>query len=347
MLFLRWKWIFYHFISSITAVIFSGLVLKTMFPELICLPTSPPVLFAIAVIIFLMSSLSAIIGGFQSTKDIRKQLEEISLGAKNLAYGNLEYRLKLHGNAEFDEISLTFNEMAERIEQQVGALQQLAEENEQLLQDAQVTAVSQERQRIARDLHDAVSQQLFAISMLAATASKVALNKPEQANSLIQEISLSANRAQAEMRALLLQLRPLTLQNESLSQALKSLAMELEGKQTIKCNLDLDELQLPKNIENQLFRIAQEALSNVLRHAEASQVNISLKSSKSRNRILLTIEDDGKGFILDNVHQSSIGMRSIKERSILLGGTAHWVTVLQQGTKVEVRIPLFAEAEKE
>lgn len=347
MLFLRWKWIFYHFISSITAVIFSGIVLKTMFPELICLSPSPFVLLSTGLIILVMSGISAIIGGFQSTKDIRKQLEKISLGAKNLAYGNLEYRLNLQGNAEFDEIILAFNEMAARIEHQVGALQKLAEENEQLLQDAQVTAVSQERQRIARDLHDAVSQQLFAISMLAATASKVSLTKPEQANSLIQEITLSANRAQAEMRALLLQLRPLTLQNESLPQALTSLATELECKQTIKCNLDLDELELSKNIENQLFRISQEALSNVLRHAEASLVNISLKSSKSRNRILLIIEDDGKGFVLENVHQSSIGMRSIKERATLLGGTAHWISVPEQGTKVEVRIPISSEVEKE
>lgn len=346
MLFLRWKWIFYHFISSLTAVLLSGLILIAWFPGLICLPPGPMTLLGIAIIVILISGLSAVVGGFQSTRDIRKQLEEISLGAKNLAYGNLEYRLGFQGNAEFDGIILAFNEMASRLENQVGALQKLAEENEQLLQDARVTAVSEERQRIARDLHDAVSQQLFAISMLAATASKIATSKPEQAANLIHEISQSANRAQSEMRALLLQLRPLTLQNESLPQALISLASELESKQTIKCNLDLDELNLPKNIENQLFRIAQEALSNVLRHAEARQVNINLKSSKSRNRILLTIEDDGKGFALESVPQSSIGMRSIKERATLLGGTAHWITVPNQGTKVEIRIPISNESDE-
>ncbi|HBG09518.1 MAG TPA: sensor histidine kinase, partial [Firmicutes bacterium] len=89
---------------------------------------------------------------------------------------------------------------------------------------------------------------------------------------LVQEISQAASRAQAEMRALLLQLRPLTLQDESLNQALANLAAELESRQTIECEVDLDTVSLPKNIENQLFRIAQEGLSNVLRHAEADQV---------------------------------------------------------------------------
>lgn len=345
MLFFRWKWIFYHFISSITAVLICGIILIARFPELICLPPGPMTIVSIVLISIVISAFSAVVGGFQSTKDIRKQLEEISLGAKNLAYGNLEYRLRFMGNAEFDGIILAFNEMATRLENQVGALQKLAQENEQLLQDARVTAVSEERQRLARDLHDAVSQQLFAISMLAATASKIATNKPEQAAALIHEISQSANRAQSEMRALLLQLRPLTLQNESLSQALASLAAELESKQTIKCNLDLDEIAMPKNIENQLFRIAQEALSNVLRHAEATQVYISLKSSKSRNRVLLIVEDDGRGFVPADVPQSSIGIRSIKERSTLLGGTAQWITMPGQGTKVEIRIPISSESD--
>lgn len=345
MLFFRWKWIFYHFISSVTAVVLSALILMTRFPNLICLPPGPMTVLVTTVIVLVVSGLSAVLGGFQSTRDIRKQLEEISLGAKNLSYGNLEYRLGFKGNAEFDGIILAFNEMAARLENQVGALQKLAEENEQLLQDARVTAVSEERQRLARDLHDAVSQQLFAISMLAATASKIASTKPDQAATLINEISQSANRAQSEMRALLLQLRPLTLQNESLSQALTSLALELEGKQTIKCLLNLDELSIPKNMENQLFRIAQEALSNVLRHAEATQVSISLKISKSRNRVLLIIEDDGKGFDPENVSHSSIGMRSMKERATLLGGTAQWLTVPDQGTKVEIRIPISSESD--
>ena len=207
-----------------------------------------------------------------------------------------------------------------------------------MLQETKISAVSEERQRLARDLHDAVSQQLFAISMMAATVQKLADTNSERALALIKEISQSAARAQSEMRALLLQLRPLTLQNESLSEALRTLAEELESRQTIECVVDLDETDLPKNMENQLYRIAQEGLSNVLRHAEASQVHISLKVSPDKRRVILSIEDNGKGFVPEQIPQSSMGNRSITERATLLGGTAQWLSVLGKGTKLEVRI---------
>lgn len=341
----RFRWVVYHFASSIIAVFACLFLVSVLFPELICFPHTPlTILGSLGATIFI-SALSAILGGFYSSRDIRSELEEITLGAKNLAYGNLDYRLGFKGNAEFDGIIQAFNEMATRLESQVRALQKLAQENEQLLQETKISAISEERQRLARDLHDAVSQQLFAISMMAATASKIAQKSPEQTLGLIQEISQSATRAQAEMRALLLQLRPLTLQNESLSQALASLASELQSRQTIQCHVDLDQASLPKNIENQLFRIAQEGLSNVLRHAEATQVRISLKMSEETRRVLLVIEDDGKGFILDNIPQSSIGIRSIRERSTLIGGTAQWLSVLGQGTKLEIRVPISAETD--
>jgi len=344
---IRVRWLVYHVISSIIAIFASVLLFSLLLPDFFCLPKDPFTVVSAIGIGVIVSVLSALIGWFYSTKEIRSELEEITLGAKNLAYGNLDYRLGFKGNAEFDGIIQAFNEMASRLEAQVGALQKLARENEQLVQETKITAISEERQRLARDLHDAVSQQLFAISMMAATALKVAEKKPEQTLGLIQEISQSATRAQAEMRALLLQLRPLTLQNETLIQALASLAAELESRQTIKCNLDLDQVSLPKNIENQLFRIAQEGLSNVLRHAEATKVEISLKMSEANNRVLMIIGDDGKGFVMDDIPTSSIGIRSIRERSTLIGGTAQWLSVPGQGTKLEIRVPISLESESE
>lgn len=345
MWFFRLKWICYHFISSVTAIIACTLLLRSVFPGMITLPNSPANVLGFLGIAIIASAISAVLGGFYSSRDIRGELSEITLGAKNLAYGNLNYRLGFKGNAEFDGIISAFNDMATRLESQVGALQKLAQENEQLLQETKVNAISEERQRLARDLHDAVSQQLFAISMMAATASKITEKRPEQAIELIHEISQSATRAQSEMRALLLQLRPLTLQNETLAQALGSLAHELASKQAVQCHADIDPINLPKNIENQLFRIAQEGLSNVLRHAKAGEVRISLKMSESNRRVLLVIEDNGRGFILDEVPQSSIGIRSVKERCTLIGGTAQWLTVPGQGTRLEIRVPISAETD--
>ena len=344
----RFKWIVYHFVSSLLAIFACVFLIHVVFPDLVfllCLPFPPETILASLAIVLVVSAASAIFGGYYSSRDIRGELEEITLGAKNIAYGNLDYRLGFKGNAEFDGIIQAFNEMASRLEAQVGALQKLAQENEQLLQETKITAVSEERQRLARDLHDAVSQQLFAISMMSATVLKVVENRPEQALGLIQEISQSATRAQGEMRALLLQLRPLTLQNESLSEALSSLTSELQSKQSLQFDVDLDEVSLPSNIENQLFRIAQEGMSNVLRHAEASRVRISLKMSEANHRILLVIEDDGKGFALDEIPQSSIGIRSIRERSTLIGGTAQWLSVPGKGTKLEIRVPISTGSE--
>lgn len=343
MWFFRWRLIAYHFISSITAIVSFVIILISFFPETKSFILHKPTILLVTGTAIVLSIFSAIFGGFYSNKYIRKSLDEISLGARNLSYGNLDYRLKFSNDAQFDSIIVSFNDMATRIQAQVNALQKLAAENEQLLQETKITAISEERQRLARDLHDAVSQQLFAISMMAATAAKIAETQPNKTTKLIKEISQSATRAQSEMRALLLQLRPLTLQNETLSQALKSLSLELESKQTIKVNTQIDDVKLPKNIENQLFRIAQEGLSNVLRHSKATQMEISLIRSHSNHRVLLVIQDNGTGFNLENVPNSSIGIRSINERSILLGGTAQWLSVPGKGTKLEVRIPITTE----
>lgn len=343
----RLKWISYHFLSSIIAIALSGFLILNLYSNLLCLPADLITGLNVFGIILMVSALSSVVAEFYATKSIRKELEEVSLGAKNLAYGNLDYRLPFRGHSMIDDIVIAFNEMASRLESQVAALQKLAEENEHLLQETKVNAISEERQRLARDLHDAVSQQIFAISMLASTAEKVANTNPNKAVELISEISQSANRAQAEMRALLLQLRPLTLQNETLYEALSSLAQELESKQTIKCKLDLDQESLPKNIENQLFRIAQEGLSNVLRHANASQVLISLKVSNANRRVLLIIEDNGKGFIPEKISSSSLGIKSVKERTTLLGGTARWLSIVGQGTKLEIRVPISLDPEQE
>lgn len=340
---IRRKWIVYHFLGSIGAVLACGTVSASLLPNSVSIPLNFPELFPVLAVSVIISAFIAVLGGYRSSKSIYDQLEAISLGAKNLAYGNLQYRLSFSGNSGMDSIVLAFNEMAERLESQVGALQKLAEENEQLLQEAKITAISEERQRLARDLHDAVSQQLFSIAMMAATASKIADQEPNRIASLVKEIAQSAGTAQSEMRALLLELRPLTLQNETLAEALKSLITELEGRQLIKCTLQLDKISLPKNIENQLFRIAQEALSNILRHSQAARAVVSLRVSEDQHRVFLIIEDDGRGFVPSAIPVSSFGIRSIKERATLLGGVAQWVTVPGQGTKLEVRIPIYSE----
>ena len=337
---LRWKWIGYHIYSNALTLVVTGLILYIVIPS----ETLNAVSLGTALTaVVLTAAASIVLGvgcGFNFTRNIRSRLEEVTVGAKNLAFGNLKYRLPFTEDKELGDIALAFNDMANRLENQVAVLQKLAEENEELVQRTKSTAVTEERQRLARELHDAVSQQLFAISMTAATASRLIERKPDRCAIMIGNIEESAGKAQAEMRALLLQLRPVTLENQRLADAITSLAHELESKQNMAIALDLEDVELPNTVENQLYRVVQEGLSNVLRHAEASEVHIRLSFSDAR-RVQLRIEDNGKGFDASQpTGRTSYGLQSIRERISSLGGTVDWLSVPGQGTRLDVRLPI-------
>ena len=120
MWFFRLKWIFYHLLSSLIALIALVLLVGVFLPELNPLLLEPFTILVLLAAAAAASIFSAVIGGYYSSREIRSQLEEITLGAKNLAYGNLDYRLGYKGNAEFDGIIQAFNEMATRLQAQVG-----------------------------------------------------------------------------------------------------------------------------------------------------------------------------------------------------------------------------------
>lgn len=336
---LRWKWIGYHAYSNILTLLLAAAIVYFVLPPGIFGQISAG---AVVQMVFLTVGGATLLGlacGISFTRNIRGRLEEVSVGAKNLAYGNLKYRLPFTDDGELGDIALAFNDMADRLETQVAALQKLAEENEELIQKTKSAAVTEERQRLARELHDAVSQQLFAISMTAATASRLIEQKPEKCASMVKNIEEASSKAQAEMRALLLQLRPVTLENQGLVDAVSSLAEELQAKQGMRIDLDLEDVALPATMENQLYRVVQEGLSNVLRHAAADQVKIRLAASE-RRRIQLRIEDNGQGFDVNEVSKTSYGLQGIRERIASLGGTVDWLSYPGEGTRLEVRLPI-------
>ncbi len=337
---LRITWILYHSYSNVLTVAIAGVLAALLLPPELTACFTYSQLITLGFVSVAAAVVVGVISGFRFTRNLRDQLDEIGTGARNLAYGNLKYRLPLTDDPALGDIVQAFNEMADRLEKQVAALQKISEENELLIQQTRIAAVSEERQRLARELHDAVSQQLFAISMMAATASKIAVQEPHRCAKLVAEIKESASRAQSEMRALLMQLRPVTLEGQRLVDALASLAQELESKQVISCELALADVDLPKHMENQLYRIAQEALSNVLRHAAASKCKIELIVSSEHNRLLFAVEDNGKGFQESDVPPTSMGLKSIRERTELLGGTVSWISIPAEGTRLEVRVPL-------
>lgn len=335
----RWKWIGYYAFSNLVIVAGCFVLLWVVLQILeIELGAVEYLVFALAATCCAVAL--AVVFGYQFSRSLHAKLGEITVGVKTLAYGDLSYRLPFTEDRDLGGIALAFNELADRIDAHVSSLQRLAEENEQLIQQAKSVAITEERQRLAQELHDAVSQQLFAIALTSATAARIFDQNPGRAAALLRQIEQSANKAQSEMRALLLQLRPQTLESQPLVDAIRSLANELSAKMPIKCRLKLADLTLPAHIENHLYRILQEGLANVLRHSQASAVEIHLESFDRGSRVQLTIADDGVGFTEEHIAQTSFGIRTIKERVNELGGTAEWISVPGKGTRLEVRIPI-------
>lgn len=196
-----------------------------------------------------------------------------------------------------------------------------------------------ERHRIARELHDSVSQQLFAAAMLLSALQEEEDLLPDKLKPQITLIGSIIGDAQSEMRALLLHLRPIKLDGKSLKAGIEQLLIELKSKVPIVISHDVEDVRLTEVVEDHLFRIVQELLSNVLRHSRANTLEVYLK--KTEDFYQLRFVDDGIGFDMDKKKESGFGLRNIKERIAGLGGNVRIISFPNQGTSVEIRIPLI------
>ncbi|GAA0357695.1 HAMP domain-containing sensor histidine kinase [Caldalkalibacillus horti] len=278
--------------------------------------------------------------GFPFGRSLKKRLQGIAGAIEAISKGKLDYRLDLEGEDELAQISEKYNHMADRIEGQVLALQKLANENAELLQQSQAAASLEERRKLARELHDAVSQQLFAASMNLSALPRLMTQNPEQAQTLMGQIEKIVNQAQQELRALILHLRPVTLDGQTLIDGLDQLLTEIQGKYSelqLKWDIQL-EIKLESGIEDHLFRVIQEALSNMLRHAKATRIELRLWHKGER--ILLFMEDNGVGFDQNTKKKSSYGLATMHERIMDIGGHIDILSYPSKGTRIDIRIPI-------
>jgi len=270
---------------------------------------------------------------------LKKDLYVITDGAEAFSRGRLDHRIKIEGTYELAMISKDFNNMADTIEKQVKSLQKLVDENVKLVNQTKATAAIDERRSLARELHDAVSQELFAISMLISAMNNLIDSDPAKAKENFKRLEEMVINAQQELRALIMHLRPVTLDGSSLVVGLNRLLAELEQKQPqIKWEYAIAEIELSQGIEDQLFRVVQEVISNMLRHSKATK--FQLKLINKQDRIILLMEDNGVGFDLTDKRTSSYGLSNIKERIDDLGGRLDIYTYKEMGSRIEVRVPL-------
>jgi signal transduction histidine kinase len=214
-------------------------------------------------------------------------------------------------------------------------------EHVRLQYQAEQLAVLEERQRLARELHDSVTQALYSVTLYA-DAARMAFSaeKWDALERNLQEVRNMSREAMYDMRLLVFELRPFMLETEGLVSALRARLAAVEGRSGLKTEVLVEEeRRLPIKIEEELYRIAQEALNNVVKHAGAMQVQIKLKYDE--NTVSLEMNDDGKGFEPEAAHQSGgFGLQGIHERVQQLGGTLNIESAPLRGTRLSVRIPL-------
>lgn len=215
----------------------------------------------------------------------------------------------------------------------------LAIENARLVASAQDKAVLEERQRLARDLHDSVTQALYGVTLHAQAARRLleSANVTTAADSL-RALQDTAQEALDEMRLLIFELRPPILDRAGLVAALQARLEAVEGRVNLKTNLLAEQLGvLPPAVEHALYRIAQEALNNALKHAHARCISVELR--RTQTSIILEISDDGIGF--DPAGESGgFGLRGIRERVSYFDGRLEIQSAPRSGTMLCVEIAL-------
>ena len=211
----------------------------------------------------------------------------------------------------------------------------MAIETAQLHTQAQELAVVEERGRIARDLHDAVTQTLFSASLIAEVLPRIWEQDLDQGLERLEELRELTRGALAEMRTLLLELRPLSLAEAELGELLRQLADSLVGRARVSVTLEIEqEHPMPPEVKVALYRIAQEALNNVAKHAQASQSQVSLRCEPQK--LELEISDDGRGFDVSGVPRDRLGLGIMRERAESVGATIEIESRMGCGTRVTV-----------
>ncbi len=211
----------------------------------------------------------------------------------------------------------------------------IAIENARLYEQAQELATMRERQRLARDLHDAVTQTLFSACLIAEVLPRLWERNPDEARRRLEELRQLTRGALAEMRTLLLELRPAALTEVGLGDLVRQLAEAATGRARVPVALTVEgQCPLPPDAQVALYRIAQEALNNIAKHSGASQATVVLRCQP--DRVELRVHDNGRGFDLARVSPEHLGLGIMRERAESVGATFAIASQIGRGTEITV-----------
>jgi signal transduction histidine kinase len=278
-----------------------------------------------ALMLVLLAPVGALFG-LLSTNMLIRRIRRLGGVTQAVADGDLSARVPQPSGDEVGRLEDGFNRMAERLE--------AASQAERAAAGAE--AQQTERKRIATELHDSVSQNLYSMNLIAAGLRRALPEGSElqhQARSLEQTVTLTMR----EMQALLLELRSVALDG-GLAPAIKELGLAFEARLGIRVHTDVTAVDLPPSTEHVLLRIAQEALSNAARHGEPRSIEVSL--AEADGGVVLVVRDDGRGFEPAEAEKRyGMGLRMMRERVAELDGDLEVDGVPDRGTLVRVRLP--------
>lgn len=261
-----------------------------------------------------------LIFGLLSTRRLIGRVRRLAEVTGTVAQGDFRPRVPVTATDEVGRLEESFNRMAERLETALDA-ERTAGQSE---------ARQAERARIARELHDSISQDLFSLSLLAAGMRRAA---PDRLRREAESMERTSTRAMREMQALLLELRPVALEDAGLIPAIEELCRAYESRLGLRVTTLLEEVPLPPPAEHAVLRLVQEALSNAIKHADPKLVEVRL--SRVARAVHVEIRDDGEGFDPAAVAAGhGMGLRFMRERVEELGGTFGLRTAPGQGTTV-------------
>ncbi len=218
----------------------------------------------------------------------------------------------------------------------------MAGEMERLLRAHGELAALEERNHLARDLHDSVKQQITAASFQLAAASALFERDPQAARASLAEAEKLAQAAGKELNAIIFELRPVALKPGGLAQSLREYVDGWRRQNPIEVRLRCEgEVELDPQVQQELIRFMQEALSNVARHSRSSLVEVSLTAGA--RELALSVRDNGLGFEPESQSEEGFGLRTMRERIQQAGGSFILESLPNQGTRVTARIPLNEE----
>ncbi|HUC23821.1 MAG TPA: HAMP domain-containing protein [Streptosporangiaceae bacterium] len=260
--------------------------------------------------------------GFLTSRRLVRRVRRLERAAAAVADGDYAVTLPVSGRDEVGQLEANFTSMT----RQLGSA--LAAERQRATGDARTA----ERARIAREVHDAISQHLFALRMIAA-----GMRRADPGNQQMEAIERISEEALRDVQALLIELRSPSLDGAGLAPALQEICSAYHDRLGVTIDASLADITVPPPVEHALLRITQEACSNAVRHGNARSLDVSM--TRQDGHVELAVRDTGTGFDPAAPHAGS-GLAHIRERVAELGGTVHIDSTPGQGAALTVRVPV-------